>query len=439
MNKNKRYIFLYLSSLIGFSLFGSYAHTTTPPYSGTVFVAPKSITSKDKSIANQAKFTRADKNNWIFNVSYSDGLSTKINVSRDYKSKSIAQKEANKIVKSLGQLPIVLRRPLKDVFVKIGAGRTTAVSDKGLFNIYQERIKNRSNDGHLEELVFHEATHIAIDPYIRHKPGWLDGSKKWVDAQKKDNAFISTYAKDHHEREDVAESFALYLTYRFKRNRLSKSEQNNIRKTMSARMAFFDSLNLDLYPYKPLEKGTGYIKYPSPRSMLPKNTVNFEVQGAKGVKHYDVLVGTHGPGSTNIRESNVQKGKVFKVNNLPNNGSKVYVRLFTYDKSWKYKDYIYLSNRPPRKAVLKSHKNNSTLSSSKVTFRWSDVSGIDIYDILVGTTGPGSSNIMSSRVTNKNKRTVTNIPKNGKNVYVRIWTKDTSWSYVDYVFKTKKR
>ena len=423
--------------LITFSVISSHAYAVTPPYHGTVFVAPKSITSKDKSITKPSKFIRADKNNWIFKVSYSDGLSTHINVSRKYKNKSTANKEANKLVKALGQLPVVLRRSLKHVYIIAGKGRAHALAEKQSFYIHQNEIKDRLKRGELEELFFHETTHVSLDPYIKNRPGWLDGSKDWIRAQKKDNAFISVYAKDNHDREDIAESFALYLTYRYKRNRLSKSEQDNIRKTMSARMAYFDSLDLDLYPYKPKEKGTGYIQSPAPRSMLPKNSTTFIVQGEKGVKFYDVLVGTHGPGSTNIRPSKTQKSKVFKVNNLPNNGSKIYVRLFTYDKTWKYKDYVYLANRAPRKAVLISQKNNSTLSSSNINFKWSDVSGVTNYDILVGTKGPGSNDIAGTNVTSNKSRTIRNIPQNGKEVYVRVWTRDRSWNYVDYVFKTK--
>lgn len=60
-----------------------------------------------------------------------------------------------------------------------------------------------------------------------------------------------------------------------------------------------------------------------------------------GVKWFDLIVGTGGPGSNNIRRSNVVNTNALTLPNLPTNGATIYVRLWAYDKGWTFKDYTY--------------------------------------------------------------------------------------------------
>ncbi len=61
------------------------------------------------------------------------------------------------------------------------------------------------------------------------------------------------------------------------------------------------------------------------------------------------------------------------------------------------------------------------LTSSKVTFAWS-ANQATAFWLTVGTTGPGSSDIFSSSQTGATFEIVSNIPTDGRPIYVRLWS-----------------
>ena len=97
------------------------------------------------------------------------------------------------------------------------------------------------NDGILEETLVHEASHTSLDADHAASSGWIA-------AQQADNVFISTYARDNPSREDIAESFLLYLALRYREDRIDQSLKDTIMNTMPNRVAYFDNLNLAIYP-----------------------------------------------------------------------------------------------------------------------------------------------------------------------------------------------
>ena len=70
------------------------------------------------------------------------------------------------------------------------------------------------------------------------------------------NEFISPYARDYPDREDVAESLVPWFAYRYFPGRVVESELADIGGVMPNRLAFFDSLNslnnCDLSPILPV-------------------------------------------------------------------------------------------------------------------------------------------------------------------------------------------
>ncbi len=78
-------------------------------------------------------------------------------------------------------------------------------------------------------------------------------------------------------------------------------------------------------------------------------------------------------------------------------------------------------------ATVYSPANGSTLSGSTATFYWNAVSGAQYYWLYVGTSW-GGSDIYSGLVYGTSQ-TATNIPTNGKTVYVLLWTYSGSWAY----------
>ncbi|KAA3608898.1 MAG: hypothetical protein DWQ00_00145 [Candidatus Scalindua sp.] len=81
--------------------------------------------------------------------------------------------------------------------------------------------------------------------------------------------------------------------------------------------------------------------------------------------------------------------------------------------------------------------SNSTLTTSAVTFQWNAGILIDRYRIHIGTTGPGSKNILKRNNLAVTLYTVTGIPIRGNIVYVRLWYRiGANWSFKDYAYHT---
>ena len=74
-------------------------------------------------------------------------------------------------------------------------------------------------------------------------------SPEWRAAQDADGGFISDYARDHPDREDVAESILPYFAVRFRPGRLSAEDRAAIEATIPNRLAYFDQQGFDWAPY----------------------------------------------------------------------------------------------------------------------------------------------------------------------------------------------
>ena len=98
-------------------------------------------------------------------------------------------------------------------------------------------------NGILEETFVHEACHTSLDATHASAPGWLA-------AQAADGEFISTYARDNPDREDVAESFLPYLAVRYRSGRISQSLLDTIVQTIPNRFAYFDDQMFEMYPIR---------------------------------------------------------------------------------------------------------------------------------------------------------------------------------------------
>ena len=57
-------------------------------------------------------------------------------------------------------------------------------------------------------MFIHEATHLSIDPYVY-------GQRGWNDAVYLDGNYLSTYAKENPESEDIAETFQAYIAVKY--------------------------------------------------------------------------------------------------------------------------------------------------------------------------------------------------------------------------------
>ena len=227
-----------------------------PPFGGTIFIDPNIITEADPTafveIEATGRGTRTmyDRrvNDWIqnraylFEASYDDGLTIEMQVNAEFGSESAAHEQAEKYAIIFGRLPTLLRLDVETSWIHRGVNPFGGGNRNLLIHTGQSDLYVR--DGILEETLVHEASHTSLDADHANSAGWRA-------AQEADDEFISTYARDFPRREDIAESFLTYLAVRHLADRIPESLAKEIREAIPNRIAYFDSLELDLYPLIP--------------------------------------------------------------------------------------------------------------------------------------------------------------------------------------------
>jgi len=98
----------------------------------------------------------------------------------------------------------------------------------------------------------------------------------------------------------------------------------------------------------------------------------------------------------------------------------VYARLYSMvDGVQVYNDYVYTEKGA---ATMSTPAPGSTLGATGATFTWTKGYGASTYQLFLGTTGLGSSDIYSSVPLTATSVTVPSIPANGATVYARLTT-----------------
>jgi hypothetical protein len=232
------------------------ADDSKPPYHGTIFINGNIVTEEDRSVferiesKNSAKRRMFDRRvnkfienePFLFDAFYEDGLMIEIQVNSEFESPERAAKLAKEYAIEFGRLPRCLRTNVRTSWIHAGKQLFGGGNENLLIHIDQAAEYRRQ--GILEETLIHEATHTSLDPlYARHPD--------WIKAQQSDPTAISTYAKDHPNREDLAETFLLWFAVRHRRDRLTPEQTETIERSIPARLVFLDSLQLDLSPLIP--------------------------------------------------------------------------------------------------------------------------------------------------------------------------------------------
>lgn len=255
-----RAIFLYVFTLSSFGIScGDKSETPppgpeTPPFAGTIFLAPDIITADDpttfETITPAGKGSRVmfDRrvNGWItvdaylFNATYDDGLSIEVQVNPEFGSAELSQVQAEKYATVIGRLPTTLRKDVQTAWIHKGTELFGGGNNNLLIHIGQADLYE--NDGILEETFIHEASHTSLDdPHAM--------AADWVAAQGQDPTFISTYARDNPAREDIAETVLLYLAVRYREDRISSDLKTTVMKTIPNRVKYLDEQTWVLHPW----------------------------------------------------------------------------------------------------------------------------------------------------------------------------------------------
>ncbi len=227
---------------------------TAPLYAGTVWLTPSIITEASpnayEGVTDQGTGTRhtydrrtgwVDQNAYLFRADFAGSHPIEMIVDPELGPADAARSQADTYARIIGRLPRACLTQVDAVWLHpgdldAGGGNRSLLIHTG----YGE--KNRA---FMEEVLAHECAHTSLDP------NW-DGAVPlagWRTAVASDPGFISTYARDNPDREDVAESFLPYLALKIDpESDFAKSYGPAIRAQIGNRIAYFDSLNLDLSP-----------------------------------------------------------------------------------------------------------------------------------------------------------------------------------------------
>ena len=200
----------------------------------------------------------------LFDVRYDDGPELEFLVNPEFGDADSARAEVDAYAPAIGRLPAVLLSGLDRVVIH--AGDELFGGFRGRVLIHTGQGKRRIADGFLEEVLFHEAAHASLDSVHAD-------AAEWRAAQRADGVFISDYAREHPGREDIAESFLVYLAVRHDpTHRLTAEDCWAILSAIPGRLAYFDDQGFDFSPY-----GTG-----ASTCSLPPPTVADVVEGGSG-------------------------------------------------------------------------------------------------------------------------------------------------------------
>ena len=227
-----------------------------PPYYGTIFIDPGIVTEADPTAyqgldnARQRQRFVFDRrpdawstvSMYVFDVHYDDGLLIEAQVNPEFGGVAAAREQAERYARMVGQLPRGLRIGVRTLTIHRGNELLGGGGHDIL--IHTEHAEASMQKGVLEEELMHEAAHSSLDTDHKTDPAWLE-------AQRADGNFISEYARDFPNREDIAESFNAYFIARQRADRVPASTLRTIERTMPKRIAYFAAQRLDMYPALP--------------------------------------------------------------------------------------------------------------------------------------------------------------------------------------------
>ncbi|MFZ1086320.1 MAG: putative Ig domain-containing protein [Terracidiphilus sp.] len=175
---------------------------------------------------------------------------------------------------------------------------------------------------------------------------------------------------------------------------------------------------------------------PTPGSTLPASSIAFTWSKGVGVNGYQLCIGDVDAGSCNLYYSGFTTGLTANAANLPVNGEKLYVRLYSrFGTTWQFTDYTYMMSGTPVLATLTEPTPSSTLTGTSATFQWSAGGGITSYILMLGT-GKGTHDLYDSGSTQTTSANVTGLPADGVTIYARLFSEfNGSWAhYIDYTY-----
>ncbi len=178
---------------------------------------------------------------FVFSAEYTDGTSVEIWVHPDVGSKRDARELALQAAEPVGKLPTIMRSLLDHVVIHKGNRNAFSEHLGRFFVLYSRNMATRIRNHDLEETVFHESAHATLDhPWAK--------SARWRNAQRADGAFITRYARNKPQGEDLAESALFAWTLLIHPGRLPERVEREVRSIMPNRLEFFKEIFVESAP-----------------------------------------------------------------------------------------------------------------------------------------------------------------------------------------------
>lgn len=172
---------------------------------------------------------------YVFEMVYTgeDGGTKTIEIwaNTDFGSLKAATPYARHLARAIGQQPAFLRESLRHVVLHSGDETAFAEESGGFFVIYAENMDTRLANHDLQETVFHESAHVALEAAHATAEGW-------VAAQEADGGFITRYAERLPAKEDVPESAIFAWVVLNHPGRLPAEVEAVVREVMPNRLAY---------------------------------------------------------------------------------------------------------------------------------------------------------------------------------------------------------
>ncbi len=236
-------------------------HTGLPPYAGTVWVTPDILGPSDPTSLESVTYVgrglrdvfdrRVDAwatvDAYLFDVQFGE-QTVEFQVNPEFGSEEAAREQVDRFAPPIGRLPPVLMSGIRQADVNAGNELFGGNAGDGSLLIHTDIP--RWHEEYLEEVFLHEGAHISLDPSTWDAPGWRS-------AQEADGVFISVYARDYPDREDVAESFLVYFALRQRPDRLTTQQRWSMVRTIPNRIAYFDEQQFDMSTGPPSDMSTG--------------------------------------------------------------------------------------------------------------------------------------------------------------------------------------
>ncbi len=156
------------------------------------------------------------------------------------------ERRAQEAAAAVSRLPDQMRKSLRYVNILDGDGAAWAEDRGRFFTLYDGLMARRLAEHDLDETVFHETAHVALDRVFAKDPDWKAN-------QRSDGDFVTRYAARHAHKEDVAESALFVWTMMYHPGRLPKRVEKQVRTTIPHRVEYMTNM---LEGYDPPDCGS---------------------------------------------------------------------------------------------------------------------------------------------------------------------------------------